>query len=91
MTNVCVGHKDVCLGLDLCVLIDFRLLCTKCIFYGLSSIFTDHIKVIIFNYNYFTMLLIYFLFQAKANEAELQNQWANNRMTKRQTQSKYGF
>ncbi|KAH9631625.1 hypothetical protein HF086_006617 [Spodoptera exigua] len=28
---------------------------------------------------------------AKANEAELQNQWANNRMSKRQTQAKYGF
>lgn len=35
--------------------------------------------------------ITYLAHQAKANEAELQNQWANNRMTKRQTQSKYGF
>lgn len=31
------------------------------------------------------------LFQAKANEIELQNQWANSKMSRRQTQSKYGF
>ncbi|XP_072947393.1 proline-rich protein PRCC [Epargyreus clarus] len=35
--------------------------------------------------------ITYLAHQAKANEIELQNQWANNRMTKRQTQSKYGF
>ncbi|CAD0194528.1 unnamed protein product [Chrysodeixis includens] len=35
--------------------------------------------------------ITYLAFQAKANEAELQNQWANNRMSKRQTQAKYGF
>nr|XP_026492730.1 proline-rich protein PRCC [Vanessa tameamea]XP_026492731.1 proline-rich protein PRCC [Vanessa tameamea] len=35
--------------------------------------------------------ITYLAHQAKANESELQNQWANNRMTKRQTQSKYGF
>ncbi|KAL0851581.1 hypothetical protein ABMA28_007363 [Loxostege sticticalis] len=35
--------------------------------------------------------ITYLAHQAKANEAELQNQWANNRQTKRQTQSKYGF
>ncbi|VVD02480.1 unnamed protein product [Leptidea sinapis] len=35
--------------------------------------------------------ITYLAHQAKANEAELQNQWANNRMTKRMTQSKYGF
>ncbi|KAL4713848.1 hypothetical protein ACJJTC_015502 [Scirpophaga incertulas] len=35
--------------------------------------------------------ITYLAHQAKANEAELQNQWANNRMSKRQTQSKYGF
>ncbi|XP_041975134.1 proline-rich protein PRCC [Aricia agestis] len=35
--------------------------------------------------------ITYLAHQAKANEAELQNQWANNRMTKRKTQSKYGF
>ncbi|XP_047519847.1 proline-rich protein PRCC [Pieris napi] len=35
--------------------------------------------------------ITYLAHKAKANEAELQNQWANNRMTKRQTQSKYGF
>ncbi|GBP44589.1 Proline-rich protein PRCC [Eumeta japonica] len=35
--------------------------------------------------------ITYLAHQAKANEIELQNQWANNRMTRRQTQSKYGF
>ncbi|CAH0405588.1 unnamed protein product [Chilo suppressalis] len=35
--------------------------------------------------------ITYLAHQAKANEAELQNQWANNRVSKRQTQSKYGF
>ncbi|XP_003742213.1 proline-rich protein PRCC-like [Galendromus occidentalis] len=30
-------------------------------------------------------------FQAKARENELKNQWATNRMTKRETQKKYGF
>ncbi|XP_050346570.1 proline-rich protein PRCC [Nymphalis io] len=35
--------------------------------------------------------ITYLAHQAKANESELQNQWANNRMTKRKTQSKYGF
>ncbi|KAG6454948.1 proline-rich protein PRCC [Manduca sexta] len=35
--------------------------------------------------------ITYLAHQAKANEADLQNQWANNRMSKRQTQSKYGF
>ncbi|XP_049692212.2 proline-rich protein PRCC [Helicoverpa armigera] len=35
--------------------------------------------------------ITYLAYQAKANEAELQNQWANNRMSKRQTQAKYGF
>ncbi|XP_068626384.1 proline-rich protein PRCC [Battus philenor] len=35
--------------------------------------------------------ITYLAHQAKANEVELQNKWANNRMSKRQTQSKYGF
>ncbi|XP_077292088.1 uncharacterized protein LOC143915349 [Arctopsyche grandis] len=35
--------------------------------------------------------ITYLAHQAKANEQDLQNQWANNRMTKKQTQSKYGF
>ncbi|OWR53623.1 Proline-rich protein PRCC [Danaus plexippus plexippus] len=35
--------------------------------------------------------ITYLAHQAKANEQELQNQWANNRMSRRQTQSKYGF
>ncbi|CAB3240141.1 unnamed protein product [Arctia plantaginis] len=35
--------------------------------------------------------ITYLAYQAKANEAELQNQWANNKMSKRQTQAKYGF
>lgn len=35
--------------------------------------------------------ITYLAYQAKANEAELQNQWANNRMSKKKTQAKYGF
>ncbi|KAJ2940708.1 hypothetical protein O0L34_g14818 [Tuta absoluta] len=35
--------------------------------------------------------ITYLAHQAKANEAELQNQWANSRISKRKTQSKYGF
>lgn len=35
--------------------------------------------------------ITYLAFQAKEQELELQNQWANNRMSRRQTQSKYGF
>jgi len=35
--------------------------------------------------------ITYLAYQAKANEQDLQNQWSQNRMTKRQTQSKYGF
>ncbi|CAG4950488.1 unnamed protein product [Parnassius apollo] len=35
--------------------------------------------------------ITYLAHQAKVNEIELQNTWANNRMTKRKTQSKYGF
>ncbi|CAG9581018.1 unnamed protein product [Danaus chrysippus] len=35
--------------------------------------------------------ITYLAHQAKANEQELQNQWAHNRMSRRQTQSKYGF
>ncbi|XP_075992048.1 uncharacterized protein LOC142987274 [Anticarsia gemmatalis] len=35
--------------------------------------------------------ITYLAYQAKANEADLQNQWANSRMSKRQTQAKYGF
>lgn len=35
--------------------------------------------------------ITYLAFQAKANELDLKNQWANNRQSKRQTQSKYGF
>lgn len=35
--------------------------------------------------------ITYLAFQAKEQEQELQNQWANNKMTKKQTQSKYGF
>lgn len=29
--------------------------------------------------------------QAKEQELELQNTWSNNRMSKKQTQAKYGF
>lgn len=29
--------------------------------------------------------------QAKANELKLKNMWAENRMTRKQTQAKYGF
>ncbi|KAL3865954.1 hypothetical protein ACJMK2_043298 [Sinanodonta woodiana] len=35
--------------------------------------------------------ITYLAFQAKERELELKNQWAQNRQTKRQTQSKYGF
>lgn len=35
--------------------------------------------------------ITYLAFQAKERELELKNQWAQNRLTKRQTQSKYGF
>ncbi|KAF4528344.1 hypothetical protein B566_EDAN006599 [Ephemera danica] len=35
--------------------------------------------------------ITYLAFQAKEREIELKNQWAQNRMTKKQTQSKYGF
>lgn len=33
----------------------------------------------------------YLAFQAKERELELKNQWSQNRMTKKQTQAKYGF
>ncbi|KAL1116150.1 hypothetical protein AAG570_005645 [Ranatra chinensis] len=35
--------------------------------------------------------ITYLAFQAKEQELELKNQWANNRMTRKQTQAKYGF
>lgn len=35
--------------------------------------------------------ITYLAYQAKANEAELQAMWSNNRQSRRQTQSKYGF
>ncbi|XP_076279860.1 uncharacterized protein LOC143208863 [Lasioglossum baleicum] len=35
--------------------------------------------------------ITYLAHQAKAMEMELKNQWAQNRMTRQQTQSKYGF
>ncbi|RUS81539.1 hypothetical protein EGW08_010709 [Elysia chlorotica] len=35
--------------------------------------------------------ITYLAYQAKERELELKNQWAQNRMTKKQTQSKYGF
>ncbi|XP_064608289.1 proline-rich protein PRCC-like [Liolophura sinensis] len=35
--------------------------------------------------------ITYLAFQAKERELTLKNQWAQNRQTKRQTQSKYGF
>lgn len=35
--------------------------------------------------------ITYLAYQAKERELELKNQWANNRFTKKQTQSKYGF
>ncbi|XP_035667218.1 proline-rich protein PRCC-like [Branchiostoma floridae] len=35
--------------------------------------------------------ITYLAFQAKERELELKNQWSQNRMTKRQTQAKYGF
>uniref|UniRef100_T1JFS4 Proline-rich protein PRCC n=1 Tax=Strigamia maritima TaxID=126957 RepID=T1JFS4_STRMM len=35
--------------------------------------------------------ITYLAFQAKERELELKNQWAENRLTRKQTQSKYGF
>ncbi|XP_075217213.1 uncharacterized protein LOC142322243 [Lycorma delicatula] len=35
--------------------------------------------------------ITYLAFQAKEHELELKNQWANNRMSRKQTQAKYGF
>jgi len=35
--------------------------------------------------------ITYLAYLAKANEEKLQNEWAKNRLTKRQTQAKYGF
>lgn len=35
--------------------------------------------------------ITYLAFQAKERELDLKNQWAENRQTRRQTQSKYGF
>lgn len=35
--------------------------------------------------------ITYLAFQAKERELELKNQWSQNRFTRRQTQSKYGF
>lgn len=35
--------------------------------------------------------ITYLAHQAKAMEMELKNQWAQNRLTRKQTQSKYGF
>jgi len=35
--------------------------------------------------------ITYLAFQAKERELDLKNQWAQNRMTKKQTQAKYGF
>ncbi|GAB1605968.1 proline-rich protein PRCC-like [Argonauta hians] len=35
--------------------------------------------------------ITYLAYQAKERELELKNQWSQNRMTKRQTQAKYGF
>ncbi|XP_065346110.1 proline-rich protein PRCC [Cloeon dipterum] len=35
--------------------------------------------------------ITYLAFQAKERETELKNQWAANRMSKKQTQAKYGF
>ncbi|XP_013386388.1 proline-rich protein PRCC [Lingula anatina] len=35
--------------------------------------------------------ITYLAFQAKERELELKNEWSQNRMTKKQTQSKYGF
>ncbi|XP_054278936.1 proline-rich protein PRCC-like [Macrosteles quadrilineatus] len=35
--------------------------------------------------------ITYLAYQAKENELELKNQWANNRMSRKQTQAKYGF
>ena len=36
-------------------------------------------------------LICPYLLQAKERELELKNQWADNRMTRKQTQAKYGF
>lgn len=35
--------------------------------------------------------ITYLAYQAKLNEQELKNQWAMNRMSRKQTQAKYGF
>lgn len=35
--------------------------------------------------------ITYLAFQAKEHELELKNQWASNRMSRKQTQAKYGF
>jgi proline-rich protein PRCC len=35
--------------------------------------------------------ITYLAAEAKAREEELQNQWAQNRNARRQTQNKYGF
>ncbi|GLV40447.1 uncharacterized protein CBL_04247 [Carabus blaptoides fortunei] len=35
--------------------------------------------------------ITYLAYQAKVNEQDLKNQWALNRMTRKQTQAKYGF
>lgn len=35
--------------------------------------------------------ITYLAFQAKESELELKNQWAQNRVSRKQTQSKYGF
>jgi proline-rich protein PRCC len=40
---------------------------------------------------HFYLIVVFFLFQAKENELELKNQWSQNRMSRKQTQSKYGF
>ncbi len=38
-----------------------------------------------------TTLLDFSLAQAKERELELKNNWADNKLTRRQTQAKYGF
>lgn len=42
---------------------------------------------------YFKLIFntIYKCVQAKANELKLKNMWAENRLTRKQTQAKYGF
>lgn len=35
--------------------------------------------------------LMVLFFQAKERELELKNSWAENKLTRRQTQAKYGF